>query len=130
MPTSARTTPQWSSTTAPVITVSGAADGDSRHYVRGGFAEVSPTGLTVLAEVAIPLAELSAEVLAQQIRNAEEDVADAKDRQDQLLPGLLQHADLERAIHHDVGGFTRLGGGQDGGPGRKLGPAQQIVDAQ
>src|SRR5690606_5656368 len=60
-----------------VITVSGAADGDSRHYVRGGFAEVSPTGLTVLAEVAIPLADLSAEVLAQQIRNAEEDVADA-----------------------------------------------------
>jgi F-type H+-transporting ATPase subunit epsilon len=50
---------------------------DNRIFVRGGFAEVSPTGLTVLAEEAIPLADLDAEALAQQIRNAEEDVADA-----------------------------------------------------
>lgn len=60
-----------------VVTVASGAGGEDRIFVRGGFAEVSPTGLTVLAEEAIPLADLSAEALAQQIRNAEEDVADA-----------------------------------------------------
>ena len=47
-------------------------------YVRGGFAEVSPAGLTILAEQAIPLAELDAAQLDQQVKNAEEDVADAQ----------------------------------------------------
>jgi len=37
------------------------------------------SGLTVLAEEAIAVKDLSAERLAQQIRNAEEDVADATD---------------------------------------------------
>lgn len=50
-----------------------------RIFVRGGFADVNVTGLTVLAEQAIPLAEVDAETLAQDIRDAEEDVADAKD---------------------------------------------------
>ena len=50
-----------------------------RVFVRGGFAEVNPGGLTVLAEVAIPLSELNADVLAAEVRNAEEDVADASD---------------------------------------------------
>jgi F-type H+-transporting ATPase subunit epsilon len=48
-------------------------------YVRGGFAEVNAQGLTLLAETAIPLADLKPDVLAQQIKNAEEDVADAGD---------------------------------------------------
>jgi F-type H+-transporting ATPase subunit epsilon len=47
-------------------------------FVRGGFAEVNPQGLTVLAETAIALAELDQKALAQQIKNAEEDLADAK----------------------------------------------------
>jgi F-type H+-transporting ATPase subunit epsilon len=55
---------------------SGAAD---KIFVRGGFAEVNAAGLTVLAETAIPLAELDRAALDQQIKNAEEDVADAKD---------------------------------------------------
>ncbi|NJL08308.1 MAG: F0F1 ATP synthase subunit epsilon [Methylacidiphilales bacterium] len=46
-------------------------------FVRGGFAEARPDGLTVLAELAIPLEELDAARLAQEIRDAEEDVADA-----------------------------------------------------
>lgn len=52
---------------------------EDRVYVRGGFAEVNPGGLTVLAEQAVPLAELSPEMLAGQVKNAEEDVADATD---------------------------------------------------
>lgn len=50
-----------------------------RIFVRGGFAEVNRLGLTVLAEVAIPLAELDNEALESQIRDAEEDVSDAQD---------------------------------------------------
>jgi F-type H+-transporting ATPase subunit epsilon len=48
-----------------------------KFFVRGGFADVTPGGLTILAEQAIPLEDLSAEQLAQEIRNAEEDLADA-----------------------------------------------------
>jgi F-type H+-transporting ATPase subunit epsilon len=56
------------------------ADGGNQHiFVRGGFAEVNPNGLTVLAEVAIPLDELDQKALDDQIRDAEEDVGDAKD---------------------------------------------------
>jgi F-type H+-transporting ATPase subunit epsilon len=49
-----------------------------RIFVRGGFAEVSAAGLTVLAEEAIDLATLDAAALGARIKDAEEDVADAK----------------------------------------------------
>jgi F-type H+-transporting ATPase subunit epsilon len=48
-----------------------------RIVVRGGFAEMGPTGLTVLAEQATPLAEIDAATTAQSIKDAEEDLADA-----------------------------------------------------
>ena len=45
------------------------AGGDStRIYVRGGFADVSTVGLTVLAEEAIALADVDADDLAQTIQ--------------------------------------------------------------
>ena len=50
-----------------------------RVFVRGGFADVSAAGLTVLAEQAIPLAELDSETIAAELRAAEEDVAGASD---------------------------------------------------
>ena len=50
-----------------------------RYFIRGGFAEVGPSGLTVLAETAIDLVELDAGQLAQAVQDAEEDVADAGD---------------------------------------------------
>ena len=48
-----------------------------RYFIRGGFAEVGPSGLTVLAETAIDLIELDAGRFAQAVKDAEEDVADA-----------------------------------------------------
>ncbi len=51
---------------------------EKRIFVRGGFAEISPAGLTVLAEEAMPAEELNAEKIAQAIKDAEEDVADAE----------------------------------------------------
>ncbi|HBM88225.1 MAG TPA: F0F1 ATP synthase subunit epsilon, partial [Rhodobiaceae bacterium] len=41
------------------------------------FAEVTPAGLTVLAEEAVPLSELDAAALDQRIKDASEDVQDA-----------------------------------------------------
>lgn len=71
--------PAISTLRAGILMVRG-ADGSRREvFVRGGFAEVRPDILTVLAEQAIPVEEISEAVLAQEIRNAEEDVADAKD---------------------------------------------------
>jgi F-type H+-transporting ATPase subunit epsilon len=55
-------------------------DGSERRiFVRGGFAEAGPENLTVLAQQAIDSADLDKEALAQEIQNAEEDVADAGD---------------------------------------------------
>ena len=47
--------------------------------VRGGFAEVNPEGLIVLAEQAVPTEGLDPGVITQAIKDAEEDIADAKD---------------------------------------------------
>jgi F-type H+-transporting ATPase subunit epsilon len=70
-----------------------------RYFIRGGFAEVGPSGLTVLAETAIDLVELDAAQLAQAIKDAEEDLADAaqdiaRDRAQTKLDHLrqVQHA--------------------------------------
>ena len=62
-----------------VVEVTRASGAAERIFVRGGFADVSQGGLTILAEQAIPLAEVNPAMLAEEVRNAEEDVADAKD---------------------------------------------------
>ena len=48
-----------------------AAGATQRFVVFGGFAEVSPTGMTVLAEVATPLAEADRFAVTEQIRQLE-----------------------------------------------------------
>ena len=53
----------------------------TRLFIRGGFADVSAAGLIVLAETAIPVDELNAERIDAEIKNAEEDLADASDDQ-------------------------------------------------
>lgn len=47
-------------------------------FVRGGFADVNAAGFTILAELAVPLAEIDAAKLDADIKNAREDLADAK----------------------------------------------------
>jgi len=47
--------------------------------VRGGFAEVGPGGVTVLAQEVVPVDELDPATIQQAIKDAEEDIADAKD---------------------------------------------------
>jgi F-type H+-transporting ATPase subunit epsilon len=52
-----------------------------KFFVRGGFADVNPSGLTILADQVIALEDLDAAMLAQEVKDAEEDVADAGDDQ-------------------------------------------------
>ena len=66
------------STLKPGVLVIKGDGAEKKLFVRGGFAEANPAGLTVLAETAVPLADLRHDLLAQMIRDAEEDVEDAK----------------------------------------------------
>jgi F-type H+-transporting ATPase subunit epsilon len=53
-------------------------DGTERRiFVNGGFADVTPEGLTVLAEEAIDLADIAPAQLEQDLKNAQEDLRDA-----------------------------------------------------
>ena len=51
--------------------------GERRIFVNGGFADVTPEGLTVLAEEAVDLADVDAAQLEQELKNAVEDLRDA-----------------------------------------------------
>jgi F-type H+-transporting ATPase subunit epsilon len=77
--------------------------GDLRVVVNGGFAEVGPAGLTVLADMAVPLEEFDRAVLAGEIKDTEEDVADATDgwRRDKLAR-LDQLKALQAALGHNL----------------------------
>ena len=57
-------------------TVGGDAD---RLFVKGGLAQVTPTGLTILAEEALPLSEVDLDDLAASITAAAQSVEDAED---------------------------------------------------
>jgi F-type H+-transporting ATPase subunit epsilon len=51
---------------------------DDRYFIRGGFAEINPEKITVLAEEAVPMTELDLAVLDQRIKDAKEDEIAAK----------------------------------------------------
>lgn len=56
-------------------------DGDrvvNRVFVAGGFAEVTATRCTVLAEQAVPVAEIDRAKAEQELKDLNEDLADAK----------------------------------------------------
>lgn len=61
-----------------VVEVTTRSGNDKRFYVRGGFAEADPERLVILAQQTIDLEEFNKSHLEQEIRNLEEDVADAK----------------------------------------------------
>jgi F-type H+-transporting ATPase subunit epsilon len=53
-----------------------------RIFVAGGFAEVSPAGCIVLAEEAVPVADIDAADARQRLKDAQEGLADARDASD------------------------------------------------
>jgi F-type H+-transporting ATPase subunit epsilon len=68
--------------------------------VIGGIAEVSPAGLTVLADKATPRDDFDTAMLAAEIKDAEEDIADASDeaQRDKLARRLEQLRTLQAAL--------------------------------
>jgi F-type H+-transporting ATPase subunit epsilon len=84
-----------------VLTIYGDG-GPRRIVVQGGFAEVGPTGLTVLAEQAVPVAEIDAAMIAQSIKDTEEDLADADNdvSRDKARTRLEQLNTLKAALEH------------------------------
>jgi F-type H+-transporting ATPase subunit epsilon len=67
------------STLRPGVILAKATDGrTTRLYVRGGFCEVAPDSLTVLAEKASDAEKLVGDELAQELKAAETDLAAAK----------------------------------------------------
>ena len=70
--------------------------------VLGGFAEVNPQGMTVLADFAAPVADVDRDLLAGQIKDLEEDVADASDgpSRDRAAQRLDQLKAVQAALGH------------------------------
>ena len=60
-----------------IVTVNETGGRAQRLFVRGGFADVAPTGLTILAESSVPVDQLDAAKLDAEIKVAQDDVAAA-----------------------------------------------------
>lgn len=75
----AKHAPVMTSVKPGVVSVKTSAGSEDRYVVFGGFADILPETLTLLAESAVSVADIDREDLAQRIQNAQEDVSDAKD---------------------------------------------------
>ena len=65
-------------TIRPGVVEASLSDGTAqRLFVRGGFADVSSSGLTLLAELAMPIESLNSEMIDAQILSADMDFASA-----------------------------------------------------
>jgi F-type H+-transporting ATPase subunit epsilon len=83
-----------------ILVIYGEAGERLRVVVNGGFAEVGPNGLTVLADTAVALEEFDRSTLAELIKDTGEDVADATDpwQRDKLARKLEQLRTLQTAL--------------------------------
>jgi F-type H+-transporting ATPase subunit epsilon len=84
-----------------VAVLDGKGGAARRMFVRGGFADVNAAGLTILAEVALPVEEIKADEVAEQMRAAEialRDAAsdDARAYAEEKLDGLKEMMALVR----------------------------------
>src|SRR5205809_4281206 len=59
-----------------ILVIYGEGGEQLRVVVNGSFAEVGPSGLTVLADTAVPMEEFDLAILAGTIKDTEEDAAD------------------------------------------------------
>ncbi len=64
-----------------VVTVKAVGGKEERYVVFGGFADIVPSGCTLLAESATAVKEIDRAELLRRIQDAREDVNDAKDDQ-------------------------------------------------
>jgi F-type H+-transporting ATPase subunit epsilon len=83
-----------------ILTIHGEGQ-PKRLFVRGGFAEVGEGGLTVLAERATAVEDLRVDQIDAEIKDAEEDLADAKD--DEARSRAAQKLDQLRSVKTVLG---------------------------
>lgn len=83
-----------------VVTLKTVAGQEERYVVFGGFADIVPSGCTLLAESAVAVKDVDRTDLARRIQEAKEDAADAKDDQSRSKAEqfLSQLTTLESAI--------------------------------
>jgi F-type H+-transporting ATPase subunit epsilon len=74
-----------------ILTVRG-EQGEQRVFIHGGFAEVSASGLTVLADVATDVAEIDQAALAEHIKTIEESI-------ESMEPGSALDREIWRLDH-------------------------------
>lgn len=68
------------STVKPGVVEATLDSGDAmKVFVRGGLADVSPSGFTLLAEIAVPVGDLTTAMIDREIANAREDLSLAND---------------------------------------------------
>jgi F-type H+-transporting ATPase subunit epsilon len=96
----ARHAPVMTSVKPGVVRVTTVSGAEERYVVFGGFADILPDALTLLAESAVSVAEIDREDLAERIRNAREDAADARDEESRAKANekLAQLTTLEGAL--------------------------------
>ena len=86
-------------TLRPGILRATSADGVKAYVVSGGFAEITATGISVLAEQAVPLDEMTAAIMEQMVADATlaASVNPDKDATDKVVADLLA---LRAAVGH------------------------------
>jgi F-type H+-transporting ATPase subunit epsilon len=75
---------------------------EEKIVVLGGFAEVSPTGLTVLADIAASVEEFDRAVLAEYIKTTEEKIA--KESASEVVDRALARLDHFKALDYHLQG--------------------------
>ncbi|MFC3161934.1 F0F1 ATP synthase subunit epsilon [Ciceribacter thiooxidans] len=83
-----------------VVSVKSASGQTSRYVVFGGFADILPTGCTLLAESAVEMSELNRETLVKRIEAAKADLdkADSAEHKTKLEQYLAELTHLNGAI--------------------------------
>jgi F-type H+-transporting ATPase subunit epsilon len=73
---------------------------ERRVFVNGGFADVTPDGLTILVEEALDLSDMDASKLDQELRSAQEDLRDAasEERRDGARRALARLETIKAAL--------------------------------
>lgn len=87
-------------TLRPGILIVKAGGGEERIVVLGGFAEISPSGLTVLADIATSVADIDRAALAAQIKDMEAKVAQME--QGSVLDKEITRLDHFRTVHMEL----------------------------
>ncbi len=72
---------------------------ETRYMIQGGFADVMPEGLTILAESCIPMSDVKADMLGEEITKAEAALETAEG--DASLPA-AQHLDGLRGLSESL----------------------------